>query len=725
MIPKTKKSVINDFDIMMYLALGLKHMRLMVLLVSLCLMVGLTYYAYARPIYRSKALVHYQSLPRPLDAEKVFKDERLGTIRKDLYSGHVLKRAAKRLGVDLNERDIRLKYLKSIRIGFDMASKNISIEVYPYSVEWAKKLPEALVQEYLLDREESRIKQLEYKTEVFAKDMAELKRLEIQLSNKQQDFQVTNSLTKIQIEFQQISQVPQDLLMTKNQLSVMGHFREMLKSDQLDTVSKLSLLSSMERDLQVKVGDLIQTETKEGNRQVVVVPQAITPPTPKPWEQYDKERAGLEQRSAELARVGYMQGHPKMKDVQKQLDAVNKALDLELQVTMNRFDLQYAQLIEKKATLEKKLPEYDEITKRHRVALQAYNRLSLQEMPWKNYYDLMEKSLSAVNYAIDKDRTDIQYKNLSEFSEVPVSPYRLKLLIYSLIAGLALAIAIPFLLEYLDSRLSDMDQVEEALKIRGLGVVPKITETSIDGLITLPLDDKRDHHLQENFRLIRTNLTMNAESPALPQVILVTSAMPQEGKTVVSSHLAMSFAKKGEKTLLIDADLRRGRLHRLFGCQNRPGLSEMLTESRTLEEVCRANVHPNLTVLSCGKHLHWASELLDSAVFPKLMEELRRKYQRIIIDTPPVLGLSETSILQRSCDGVMLVIWSEYTPMHNAKAAIQALATNGAKFCGFVLNRLDFSALTNRYKYFYYSPYYYGNYKALEAPPAIPAAPAV
>lgn len=725
MIPKTKKSVINDFDIMMYLALGLKHMRLMILLVCLCLMLGLTYYTYARPVYHSKALVHYQSLPRPLDAEKVFKDERMGVIRKELRSGHILRRAAKRLGVDLSERDIRMQYLKEMRIGFDLASKNISLEVWPYSVEWAKKFPEVLIEEYLIDREETRKRQFDYKTHIFTNEMAELKQREILLSNKQTDFQVTNELTKIQIEFEQISHVPQDLLMTKNELSVMDSFRGMLKSDHLNTVSKLSLLSRMERDLQVKVGDLIQTETKEGNRNVVVVPQAITPLTTKPWEQFDKEKAGLEQHIADLARLGYMPGHPRIRDIQKQLDAANKSLELELQVTMNRFDLEYARLIEKKATLEKKLPEYDEITKRHKLALLTYNRLGSTEMAWKNIHDQMEKNLSAMDYAIDKDRTDIQYWQLSEFNDQPVSPYRLKLLIYSLIAGLALAIAIPFLLEYLDSRLSDMDQVEEALRIRGLGVVPKITETSIDGLITNPLDDKRDHHLQENFRLIRTNLTMNAESPSLPQVILVTSAMPQEGKTVVASHLAISFAKKGEKTLLIDADLRRGRLHRLFGCQNRPGLSELLTENRPLEEVCRQNIYPNLTVLSCGKHLHWASELLDSAAFPKFMEELRRKYQRIIIDTPPVLGLSETSILQRSADGVMLVIWSEYTPIHNAKAAIQALSTNGAKFCGFVLNRLDFSALTNRYKYFYYSPYYYGNYKALEAPPAAPAAPAV
>jgi len=130
--------------------------------------------------------------------------------------------------------------------------------------------------------------------------------------------------------------------------------------------------------------------------------------------------------------------------------------------------------------------------------------------------------------------------------------------------------------------------------------------------------------------------------------------------------------------------------------------------------------HENLHLLTCGKHLNTASELLDSDQFSKLMIELRGKYQRIILDSPPVLGLSETLIMQRAADGVLLVIWSDFTAMSSVKSAMQALQVNGAKFSGFVLNRLDFSTLTNRYKYFYYAPLYYANYQPLPAP-ALPA----
>jgi len=721
MIPKTKKNAINDIEIMMYLALGVKHLRLMVLLISLSLMCGLTYYTFARPVYLSKALVRCQVVKRQETTEKIYKDSAPRAIMKALKSPVLIQRAAKSLGVHASSLEIELRYLKLVKFGFD-ADYNVTIETYPYSLEWATNFPGALVSEFLIYRADKRREMREAAIQQFTNDMADLDLRMKQVAIDKFGFRITNEITRIMIDFEQLKQVPQDLAITENQISVMEGIREKLRSDDFNVVQKLSLVASMDKELQAQVGDVIPAKD-ENHPQIVVVPSAITPDSPRPWETFDKEKMRLDNAYNDLSRT-YLPGHPKMREIKKQLDVVNKQLVVELQVATNRFEYQYAELLDKKDSLEKKRPLFEKTKLEYETAVKKYARYDSSVVNWAQIHDKLNKSLLEIDYADDKEYAEIKYMGLTEWHDEPVSPYKLKLFLYSLIIGLALAIAIPFLLEYVDSRVSDMNQVEEALHIRGLGVVPKITEAPIDSLILNPPDDKLDHHLQENFRLIRTNLIMNSDSPAMPQVILITSSMPQEGKTVVSANLAISFAKKGERTLLIDADLRRGRVHRLFACQNRPGLSEVLSENRPLEDAVRTDIHENLDVMTCGKHLHWASELLDSAAFPKFMEELRRKYQRIIIDTPPVLGLSETSILQRSADGVLLVIWSDYTPLHNAKAAITALATNGAKFCGFVMNRLDFSTLTNRYKYFYYSPYYYGSYKALETPPTAPAAPA-
>ena len=129
----------------------------------------------------------------------------------------------------------------------------------------------------------------------------------------------------------------------------------------------------------------------------------------------------------------------------------------------------------------------------------------------------------------------------------------------------------------------------------------------------------------ENFRVIRTNVLSMGNLTKPPHVTMVTSAMPKEGKTVVSSNLAVSFAHTGARTLLIDTDLRRGRLHRLFGYRKDPGLSNVLLNEVTLEEACRPTGEENLSILSAGRHLESGTELLGSPRFAELMQTLRHR----------------------------------------------------------------------------------------------------
>jgi capsular exopolysaccharide synthesis family protein len=463
----------------------------------------------------------------------------------------------------------------------------------------------------------------------------------------------------------------------------------------------------------------MHNEATGGNPSEIVVLPSMIPSTTesiKPWEALDKERHRIEREIAEKLKV-FKSGHPQVVALNKQLNNVNKSLDSELDEALSHFNIEYANLLEKKTQLEAKLPEYRDISERHEKLVAQYKKFDSSQLKWDSFYDKESQKLDAIGYAMDKDRTTYDFVGHIELKNTPVTPQRLKTVAYSIIIGIALAIGIPFLLEYLNARVSDLEHAEETLQIRGLGVVPKISDVPIEKLLS---DDgeKRyhDYHLRENFRLIRTNLVMNSENGALPQVIIVTSAMPQEGKTSVAANLAISFAAKGEKTLLIDGDLRRGRMHRLFGIPSKPGLSNFLNSEVSLDQISLSNGHSNLTLMPCGKRLNSASELLDNPAFSKLMQELRGKYQRIILDTPPVLGLSETIIMQREADGVLMVIWSDFTPMSSVKSAVQTLQVNGAKFSGFVLNRLDFSTLGNRYKYFYYAPLYYSNYQPLPAP---------
>ncbi|MEI9896293.1 MAG: CpsD/CapB family tyrosine-protein kinase [Chthoniobacter sp.] len=136
-------------------------------------------------------------------------------------------------------------------------------------------------------------------------------------------------------------------------------------------------------------------------------------------------------------------------------------------------------------------------------------------------------------------------------------------------------------------------------------------------------------------------------------------------------------------------------------------MSNILLGEATLDEAFRPSPQENLTILSAGRHLENGTELLGSPQFAALIHRLRDRFERIVIDTPPVLGLSETSIMQSLVDGVLFVIWTGHTPVRGVQSAIDALRANGANFYGFVLNRLDLTTTQNYYQYYYYSHDYY------------------
>jgi Mrp family chromosome partitioning ATPase len=121
-----------------------------------------------------------------------------------------------------------------------------------------------------------------------------------------------------------------------------------------------------------------------------------------------------------------------------------------------------------------------------------------------------------------------------------------------------------------------------------------------------------------------------------------------------------------------------------------------------------------LSILTAGRHVESGAELLGGPAFSELISEMRRSYDRIILDTPPVLGLSETNVMQQAVDGVLFVMWTGRTPIKNVKIALESLQSNGANIYGFVMNRLDLSASKNYYQYYYYSNDYYYNYHAIE-----------
>jgi capsular exopolysaccharide synthesis family protein len=192
------------------------------------------------------------------------------------------------------------------------------------------------------------------------------------------------------------------------------------------------------------------------------------------------------------------------------------------------------------------------------------------------------------------------------------------------------------------------------------------------------------------------------------RAVVVTSTGPHEGKTLVSSSLAITLAQAGQRTVVVDADMRRPRMHEALGRSQEPGLSNVLVAEASLADALRPTSVKNLTFLGAGHVPPNPVELLCSPKYLELVAELKRRFDWVIIDAPPVMPVTDAAVVANTAGGVLFVVGSEMTPRQNAMAAVEQLRGANAKFIGAVLNRVN----VQRHSY-YYSPYYrkeYGKY---------------
>jgi succinoglycan biosynthesis transport protein ExoP len=222
--------------------------------------------------------------------------------------------------------------------------------------------------------------------------------------------------------------------------------------------------------------------------------------------------------------------------------------------------------------------------------------------------------------------------------------------------------------------------------------------------------------MAESYRALRTSLLLsNLGSP--PKVIMVTSALPQEGKSTTSTNTAIVLAQKGVRVLLIDADLRRPSIHKILGMGPRSGLSNVLTGSATLEKaITQTSILPNLFILPAGTPPPNPAELLASSNMRDMLTELRDQFDHIIVDTPPSLSVTDAVVLSQRADAVVLVIRSGQTTKQSLRRARDLLAQVSAKVVGVLLNAVDLSSPDYYYYYEYQGKYaqYYQDPSAAE-----------
>ena len=292
----------------------------------------------------------------------------------------------------------------------------------------------------------------------------------------------------------------------------------------------------------------------------------------------------------------------------------------------------------------------------------------------------------------------VQITDYAELGKAPVKPNKPVNIVLGLIFGLIMGVGLAFFIEYLDTSVKTIDDVERTFQAPVLGVIPQ----NIGYLFEEGTESKH----AEAYRVLRTNLLFSRKDEKL-NTIVVVSAGAGEGKSTTTINLATVFAQAGNRVLIVDSDLRRPTIHKLFKVTNNLGLTNYLLKQNTLAEIVQTTTVPGLDFMASGKLPNSSMGILGSAQMKEMISELKQRYDFILFDSPPILGVSDASILASEVDLVMQVIQYRRYPQPMTIRAKQMIEKVGGNLVGIVLNNINMSQDEG---YYYYSGYYHDYY---------------
>lgn len=406
---------------------------------------------------------------------------------------------------------------------------------------------------------------------------------------------------------------------------------------------------------------------------------------------------------------------PEMRRLAAQIAEYQRQLEGEVSIIANSVRLAHQASIQEEADLRKKLSELEAEQVAFRDKNIKYTILKRDVESYRTQYQSLIDKRNGLGVVGDLRRANVEVVDLAVVPKSPFEPSMTRnlLLFFGIAAGLSAAII--YVLELLNNKFSTPDQIESELSLPVLGIVPKAEDNKLlEGLA-----DPRSP-ISEAYRSLRTSLQFSGTDGA-PQTLLVTSSEPGETKSTSAYKLAEEFAAIGNKVLLIDCDLRRPSLHRLFKISNTMGLTNLLTNTVEQAEIPQlfhqSTTQPNLTFLATGPMVPNPADLLSSARMGAIIRGSAKAYNLIILDGPPVIGISDALILSRLAEATMLVVAANQTPRKAASAALKRLRSAGGNIVGAMLGKFDVDKIEYSYSYRYmYEGYYaYG----ADAPPAI------
>jgi capsular exopolysaccharide synthesis family protein len=397
---------------------------------------------------------------------------------------------------------------------------------------------------------------------------------------------------------------------------------------------------------------------------------------------------------ARMLNSGLGENHPRVRALRAQKEVYTKQLSDQLSAMRNAQATKLKVAQETLGALESKL-------KGSQGEQQVAKTLSAMYIEAKNKYIQAKKVLEAAETRLVTETmqggisfTSAKIWEKAEPSAIPAKPNVPAYMALAVLTGLLCGIGLAFFMEYLDTSVKTLDDVEKFLGIPVLAVIPKN--------ITILINDAADSPDAEAYRILRTNMEFNRKNPDANTITLISGG-PGEGKSTTLCNLAYTCAKGGYNVLIVDADLRRPSQHRFFNVDNSVGLTNYLTSNMDFQEVVRPTAVENLSFMPSGVLPMDAVGILNSQRMSDLISQVKRRYDLIFFDSPPILGVSDGSVLASEVDITIMVVQHRRFPRSMLQRVKMAVSSVGGNLLGVVLNNVD---TRHDQGYQYYTSYY-------------------
>lgn len=687
------QSSLADLDLGKYYHLFFRYLWLICVIVGVVILVTAAWVMRQPKIYESRAVLQVEQSEQnvikvdDVQTEKLDSLDYVKTLEQSLANNVVLLKVIKDSGLDkdptfvkqlpygqsYSDLELAGRLARKVTVKQQRGTRLITVSVADQSPERAKQLTELIVKEFLRQTIEQRLSISKIANDFLSEEGVKLKRKLEESQQKLQQYRETHNAVSLE----------------QNQNIIIDKLRDISAKTTEAKGKRLALEADLEQLRKLPPDDidsLLQIGT------VSAIPDVVT------------IRTQIFKSEAELAAVQkrYLPKHPKYLEAVSQLERHQKSLRDTLQNAGDILQRQY----QSAQSTENKMNEV--LAEQEKAALEL-NKIAI---PYGVLASEVESDQAMYQSVITRQRetTLTQFVEKSPFRIVeapmipskPSAPRPMKTLAVASIFAFGLAVFLVLGLDILDSTIRSLDAGENALNIRAIAVVPELKKASNGRIIDVFSSDSGGSGA-EAFRTLRTSLSLLGDEGGRKS-FLVTSSIPGEGKSFTALNAAMAFASEGHKTLLIDADLRRPSLQKIFAegnAEKKAGLVDYLAGNSTQDEVIQSTPHVNLSVILSGNRAPNPADLLSNSRLEALLKDSLLKFDRVVIDSAPMNAVSDTQRIVSLVDYTCLVIRAGKTPKRAIVRARNLIDRASGRIAGFILNRVSLGRGSSYYYYHY------------------------